>query len=147
MRWEFEHLYRFNIGGVEYADLDMTSDEDVEDACDTRLSEVIPARNRRPRFLYEYDFGDEWIHQLIVEERFLPEGGVEYPVCVAGQRACPPEDSGGPWGYSDFVETITNPDHQRHEETLEWVGGEFDPERFDLEAVNNELRRIRTRKP
>jgi hypothetical protein len=45
------------------------------------------------------------------------------------------------------VETITNPDHQRHEETLEWVGGEFDPERFDLEAVNNELRRIRTRKP
>ena len=144
---EFEHRYCFNIGGVEYADLDMTSDEDVEDACDTRLSEVIPARNRRPRFLYEYDFGDEWIHQLIVEERFPPKEGVKYPICLAGQRACPPEDSGGPWGYSDFVETITNPDHQRHEETLEWVGGEFDPERFDLEAVNNELRRRRTRKP
>jgi hypothetical protein len=147
MGWEFEHLYRFNIGGVEYADLDMSSDEDVEDACDTRLSEVIPARNRRPRFLYEYDFGDQWIHQLIVEEQFLPEGGVEYPVCVAGQRACPPEDCGGIWGYPDFVEAIQNPDHERHEELLEWVGGEFDSERFDPEAVNNELRRMRTRKP
>jgi Plasmid pRiA4b ORF-3-like protein len=146
MGWEFEHLYRFNIGGVEYADLDMMNDGDVEDACDTKLSEVLPARNRRPRFHYEYDFGDEWIHQLIVEERLPAEKGVKYPICVAGQRACPPEDCGGPWRYSDFVETIRNPDHQRHEETLEWVGGEFDPERFDLETVNNELRRMRTSK-
>ncbi len=147
MGWEFEHLYRFNIGGVDYADLDMTSDEDVQDACDTTLSEVLPARNRRPRFHYEYDFGDEWNHQLIVEERFPPEAGVKYPICVAGQRACPPEDCGGPWGYTDFVEAIENPEHERHEETLEWVGGEFDPERFDLEAVNHELRRLRIRKP
>jgi hypothetical protein len=147
MGWAFEHLYRFNIGGVEYADLDMTTDEDVEDACDTKLSEVLPARNRRPRFHYEYDFGDEWIHQLIVEERFPPEEGVKYPICVAGQRACPPEDCGGPWAYPDFVEAVSDPDHRRHEEMLEWVGGEFDPERFDPEAVNNELRRMRTRKP
>ena len=147
MGWEFEHLYRFTIGGVDYADLEMTSDEEVEDACATRLSAVLPIENRRPRFSYEYDFGDEWIHQLIVEERFLPKQGVKYPICVGGQRACPPEDSGGPWAYADFVETITNPDHGRHEETLEWAGGDFDPERFDLEAVNNELRRRRTRKP
>jgi hypothetical protein len=147
MGWEFEHPYRFTIGGVDYADLGMTSDEEVADACATRLSAVLPTENRRPRFSYEYDFGDEWTHQLIVEERLLPKEGVKYPTCVGGQRACPPEDSGGPWAYSDFVETITNPDHRRHEQTLEWVGGEFDPERFDLEAVNNELRRRRTRKP
>jgi hypothetical protein len=147
MGWEFEHLYRFNIGGVEYANLDMASDEDVENACDTKLSGVFPVQNRRPRFQYEYDFGDEWIHQLIVEERLQPEEGVKYPTCIAGQRACPPEDCGGPSGYSDFVETISNPDHQRHEEMLEWVGGEFDPEKFDPEAVNNELRCMRTRKP
>jgi hypothetical protein len=146
MGWEFEHLYRFNIGGVEYADLDMMNDEAVEDACDTLLSEVLPVQNRRPRFQYEYDFGDEWIHQLIVEERFPAEKGVKYPFCLAGQRACPPEDCGGPWAYPDFVETITNPDHQRHKEMLEWVGGEFDPERFDLEGVNGELRRMQTRK-
>jgi len=147
MGWEFEHLYRFNIGGVEYADLDMTSDEDVGDACDTMLSEVLPVQNRRPRFQYEYDFGDNWIHQLIVEERFPPEKGVKYPICLAGQRACPPEDCGGPWSYPDFVKEVSNPDHRSHEETLEWVGGEFDPERFDLEALNNALRRMRTRKP
>jgi Plasmid pRiA4b ORF-3-like protein len=147
MGWEFEHLYRFNIGGVDYSDLDMMNDEDIEDACGTTLSEVLPPRNRRPRFQYEYDFGDSWIHQLIVEERFPPDKGVKYPLCVAGQRACPPEDCGGPWAYPDFVETISNPDHQRHEETLEWVGGEFDPEKFDLKAVNSELLRMRTRKP
>ena len=105
-----------------------------------------PVKNRRPRFDYEYDFGDQWMHQLIVEERFPPEQGVKYPICVAGQRACPPEDCGGPWGYSDFVEAISNPDHRGHEEMLEWVGGEFDPERFDLESVNKKLRRMRTRK-
>jgi Plasmid pRiA4b ORF-3-like protein len=147
MGWEFEHLYRFDIGGVEYAGPDVTSDEDVEDACGTMLSEVLPVQNRRPRFQYEYDFGDNWIHQLIVEERFRPTEGVKYPICVAGQRACPPEDCGGRWAYPDFVEAISNPDHPRHEEVLEWVGGEFDPERFDLEAVNGELRRLRTRKP
>lgn len=146
MGWEFEHLYRFNIGGVEYADLDMMNDENVEDACDTVLSEVLPVPNRRPRFQYEYDFGDNWIHQLIVEERFPPEKGVKYPLCLVGQRACPPEDCGGPWAYPDFVETISDPDHRLHEENLEWLDGEFDPERFDLEAVNGELRRMRTRK-
>jgi pRiA4b ORF-3-like protein len=120
---------------------------EVEDACGTRLSAVLPNENRRPRFSYEYDFGDEWIHQLIVEERLLPNGGVTYPICVGGQRACPPEDCGGPWAYTDFVEAVGNPDHRRHDELLEWVGGEFDPERFDQEAVNDELRRMRTRKP
>ena len=146
MGWEFEHLYRFIIGGVEYADLEMASQEDAQDACDTNLSEILPARNRRPRFDYEYDFGDQWMHQLVVEERFPPEQGVKYPICVAGQRACPPEDCGGPWGYPDFVEEISNPDHRRHDEMLEWVGGEFDPERFDLESVNKKLRRMRIRK-
>ena len=122
------------------------SDDDVEDAFDTKLSEVLPPGNRRPRFDYEYDFGDGWIHQLIVEERFPPEKGVKYPICVAGQRACPPEDCGGPWSYPEFMEAISNPDHRSHEEMLEWVGGEFDPERFDRDAVNGELRRMRAKK-
>jgi Plasmid pRiA4b ORF-3-like protein len=143
MGWDSEHLYRFIIGGVEYADLSMASDDDAQDVCETNLSDILPAHNRRPRFHYLYDFGDQWMHQLIVEERFPPEQGVKYPICMAGQRACPPEDCGGPWGYPDFVETISNADHRGHEETLEWVGGEFDPEKFDLESVNKELRRMR----
>ena len=72
---------------------------------------------------------------------FARRGVVAYLICVAGQRACPPEDCGGPWSYPDFLEAVSNPGHRRHEERLEWVGGEFDPEKFDLEAVNSELRR------
>ena len=138
MGWEFEHPYCFNIGGVEYED--MEHDDDVGDVCATKLSDVLPLQNRRPRFSYVYDFGDEWAHQLIVEERLSPEKGMKYPLCMAGGRACPPEDCGGPWSYFEFVEAICNPDHPRHGELLEWLGDEFDPEKLDLEAVNTELR-------
>jgi hypothetical protein len=121
----------------------MINDGEVEDACATKLSDIFPIRNLRPRFLYEYDFGDEWMHQVIVEERFPPEEGVRYPRCVGGERACPPEDCGGPWGYADFAEAARNPDHERHADILEWVGDEFDPEAFDIEAVNRQLAKVR----
>lgn len=68
------------------------------------------------------------------------EGGIRYPCCIAGERACPPEDCGGSLSYGDFVEAVEDPRHERHRELLEWVGGEFDPEQFDLESVNEELR-------
>lgn len=139
MGWEFEHLYRFEVGGVEFSNVESDIDDEVQDVRAFKLSDVILTSHRRPRFSYEYDFGDGWKHQLIVEERFEPKAGVAYPVCTAGARACPPEDCGGPWGYADFIEAIQNPTHNRHEELLEWVGGEFDPEAFDLEALNKEL--------
>jgi hypothetical protein len=66
-------------------------------------------------------------------------GGQTYPVCLAGKRACPPEDCGGPWGYPEFLEAIADPENERHDELLEWIGGEFDPEAFDVAAVNAEL--------
>ena len=97
MGWDFEHPYRFEIGGVEFADVEMDEEEEVRDTRAVKLSDVIPASHRRPRFSYEYDFGDGWKHQLIVEEQFEPRAGVAYPVCTAGARACPPEDCGGPW--------------------------------------------------
>ena len=84
--------------------------------------------------------GDNWDHTIQVEKMLAAEPGVRYPRCIAGKRACPPEDCGGPWGYGDFLDAIQNPKHERHEEMLEWVGGEFDPEAFDIEAVNEELR-------
>jgi hypothetical protein len=66
--------------------------------------------------------------------------GVRYPRCFAGKRVCPPEDCGGSCGYGDFLDAIRNPKHERHSELVEWVGGEFDPETFDVDAVNEELR-------
>lgn len=83
--------------------------------------------------------GDSWRHTIVIEKSVPAEAGVKYPRCIAGERACPPEDCGGPWGYPEFVDAIQNRKHKQHRELLEWVGGEFDPEEFDLEAVNEEL--------
>jgi len=75
-----------------------------------------------------------------VVEKILPrEGEMEYPVCLAGRRACPPEDCGGPWGYGEMLLALGDPSHPEHESYTEWVGGGFDPETFDLEALNRRL--------
>ena len=69
-----------------------------------------------------------------------PEKGVKYPICLDGERACPPKDSGGPWNYDEFLETLLDPNHEEHEEILEWVGGRFDPEEFDKKTVSRLLK-------
>lgn len=91
------------------------------------------------RFLYEYDFGDSWEHTLRVEKILPPEPGVHYPQCLAGKRACPPEDVGGVWGYQEFLAALADPDDPQHDEYLEWIGGEFDAETFDPGEVNARL--------
>jgi hypothetical protein len=72
-----------------------------------------------------------------VEKRLPLEEGQYYPICLAGKRACPPEDCGGIWGYASFLEAIRNPEHPEHDEMLEWVGGEF-----DLDEINRALQRL-----
>ena len=93
--------------------------------------------------VYTYDFGDSWKHRIAVEKVLPPEAGQEYPVCVAVKRHGPPDDCGGIWGYAELVEVLRDPADQEHEERLEWLGlddaAEFDPERFDAEAVTRAL--------
>jgi hypothetical protein len=93
--------------------------------------------------LYEYDFGDRWDHELVIEKILPLEAGKHYPACLAGKRACPPEDCGGIWGYAGSLEAIHDPKHPEHEEMLEWVGGEFDPDAFDVDEVNTGLQRLK----
>jgi hypothetical protein len=100
-------------------------------------------KNEGFQFCYEYDFGDSWKHTLLVEKITDPEPGQRVPVCIAGERACPPEDVGGVWGYEMFLEAIGDSDHAEHKDYLEWIGGEFDPEEFDLEETNAILRELR----
>ena len=92
--------------------------------------------------VYEYDFGDDWKHDLLVEGLLLPEEGVHYPRCLAGARSRPPEDCGGVPGYEELLEVIRDPEHEEYEEMMLWLGGSFDPEAFDLAAVNDALRSI-----
>jgi hypothetical protein len=84
---------------------------------------------------YVYDYGDNWEHTVKLEKILPRQKGIKYPVCTDGKRACPPEDCGGPWGYEEFLGAIANPDHEEHEEWLEWAGGEFNPECFDSKEV------------
>jgi hypothetical protein len=140
MGWENYHMYDFEVGGVHYTDPRGMADLDMEDAGRAKLGQV--ALEGKAKFRYTYDFGDDWRHEVVVEKVLSPEEGRAYPACIDGKRACPPEDVGGPWGYMEFAEAIRDPKHERHEEFLEWRG-EFDPEAFDLEAVNKELRRLR----
>ena len=95
------------------------------------------------RFRYDYDFGDDWEHSIEIEKTLHAEEGVRYPRCVKGESACPPEDSGGPYGYPYLLEKLQDPKHDEHEEALEWVGNDFDPEKFNLDEVNEELLRLR----
>ncbi len=140
MGWENYHLYDFEVGGERYTDPRGMDDLDMEDAGRVRLGQLAP--KEKAKFRYTYDFGDNWQHEVLVEKILPPQEGREYPVCIAGKRACPPEDVGGPWGYTEFAEAIRDPEHEQHEEFLEWRG-EFDPEGFDLEAVNKQLKRLR----
>ncbi len=95
------------------------------------------------RARYDYDFGDGWEHDLVLEQVSTRLPKTRYPRCVAGARACPPEDCGGPGGYADLLETIADPDDPEHESMLEWLGGPHDAEAFDPVAVrfgNPEMR-------
>lgn len=85
---------------------------------------------------YEYDFGDGWQHEVLLEKILPREPGVVYPLCTAGKRACPPEDIGGTWGFKDFIKIMANPKHKRHKEMAEWWGDDsFDSEYFDCSEV------------
>ncbi len=135
MGWGDCHLHQFTIAGVRYG---IDDGEGWGLACkDERHAKLYQVARKGARFVYEYDFGDGWEHDIIVENVSPVEEA--YPVCLAGEQACPPEDCGGVWGYDDFLRALADPAHEDREELLEWVGEEFDPERFDLAAVNRAL--------
>jgi hypothetical protein len=140
MGWWDEHLHAFEAGGVAYGEPDPDFPSDLRQERNVRLDKIAQEGDT---FRYEYDFGDSWVHEMKVEKMLNPEPGVRYPRCLAGKRACPPEECGGVPGYERMLEIVANPKDEEHEEIVEWLGGEFDPEAFDLDGVNDELRRLR----
>lgn len=141
MGWHSCHLWMFTIGGDSYSEpMDDPYAEESEDldAGKYRLGQFVAAGVKK--FEYQYDFGDSWDHTIAVEKSPDRDANAKYPRCVAGAGACPPEDCGGLWGYYHLLEVMANPKHAEHDELSEWVGGGFDPEAFDVEAVNRHLR-------
>ncbi|OGG46673.1 MAG: hypothetical protein A3F84_07475 [Candidatus Handelsmanbacteria bacterium RIFCSPLOWO2_12_FULL_64_10] len=141
MGWTDSHLHQFTVGGTYYGEPHPDDEMEMNDERRFTLNRIAP--REKSKFAYEYDFGDSWDHEVLVEKIFPPEPGVKYPLCVKGKRACPPEDVGGVWGYDTFLKAICDPKHEEHDSYLEWIGGEFDPEAFDLDEINQELRRIK----
>jgi len=134
MGWDDSHLHQFSIGEIYYGVPDPSDFEEVQDERRVKLNHLLT--EPKQKLTYEYDFGDSWEHDVLLEKLLPPEAGVDYPRCTAGKRACPPDDVGGIWGYESFLEAIRDPKHPEHEEMLEWAGGAFDPEAFDIAAVN-----------
>lgn len=145
MGWTNCHLHQFKINGVYYGDPQLLFDGWDEEkrpvnSLRTKVSQIVPADGKRFRFEYEYDFGDGWEHEILFEGCLRAEKKTRYPLCVEGERACPPEDVGGTCGYLDYLEALADPEHERHEEFMEW-SGPFDPEEFDAKAASKAMRK------
>lgn len=140
MGWTNSHLHQFIVGRTFYGELHPDYDgwgADMLDEKKVKLSQL--ATREGFKFIYEYDFGDSWEHELLLEKILVPEVGINYPRCVKGKRACPPEDVGGVWGYESFLEAIRDPNHPEHLDMLDWLGEDFDPEAFNLAETNDAL--------
>ena len=135
-RWQGYHLHEFVVGERVY---DEPSDEDefyerkVYKAAAVRLKTLV--ERGVDRFLYVYDFGDNWRHDVIVEEVRDGEADIDYPAFVDGARRCPPEDVGSTDGFMDFLEAVLDPGHEEHKRMIEWYGGPFDPADIDERMV------------
>jgi hypothetical protein len=141
MGWENCHLHEFRIGRQRFGVPDPDDRLMGAPACiherKVHLSDVLHEPGAKAE--YTYDFGDSWEHAVMVEKILPPEAGLIYPLCTDGKLHGPPEDCGGIGGFYNFLEAIRDPDHDEHEEMLEWIGGRFDPESFSLAAVNQRL--------
>ena len=139
MGWENCHLHQFIVSDVRYGIPD--PELGLENENKVRLSQIVPESGTPFRFRYKYDFGDGWLHDILFEDCPPHDVGQKYPLCLEGSRACPPEDVGGLWGYAEFLEAIADPKHEQHDELLEWIGGKFDPGKFDAKAATTAMRK------
>jgi hypothetical protein len=133
--WWNYHLYEFEIGQNSYGVPDPEWDDGppVKKAHRTALTKVSGIGDR---FRYNYDFGDGWEHEVVVEKAFPSTPGMTVPSCIDGRRACPPEDCGGPWGYQELLTILSDPKHPEHVQRLQWVGSEWGGGRLDPEAFD-----------
>ncbi|MFB9179235.1 plasmid pRiA4b ORF-3 family protein [Dactylosporangium sucinum] len=139
MGWGDRHLHVFDADGVQYGVPDPDGLLEVRDELDVRLDAVAQLGSR---LRYTYDFGDWWEHEIVVEDVMPAELDIRYPMCVGGERACPPDDVGGPEGYRDFLAAYGDPTHPEHVAMREWLAKDFDPVAFDAARATALLRRM-----
>lgn len=144
MGWTNSHLHQFIIGNDSFQPDYEGMDDDgySQPYTDKRLNDFL--ENENSKLVYEYDFGDSWNHEIVLEKILEEDKNTFYPVCTDGKNTCPVEDCGGIWGYEDLVKVLKNKKHPEHEEMKEWLGLEededFDPKEFNKEYINESLK-------
>ena len=141
MGWTDTHLHQFVVGELIYGVPDPEwGFEEIQNEKNIRLDKLL--KNEKDTLVYEYDFGDGWKHKITLEKIMPFDSGATLPICVKAKGACPPEDVGGIWGYYRFLEALNDVNHPEHNEYKEWVSGEFDPDAYDVQKVNEILTEI-----
>lgn len=139
MGWENAHLHQFIYKKTFLAPTNPWADEEyAEDYEGIQLNHLL--KRAGGKMQYEYDFGDSWIHEIVLEKTLDRTETGQYPICIAGERACPPEDCGGIGGYMDLLNVLSDPEDEEYEDMLAWLGEEIAPEEFDEEEINSLLR-------
>jgi hypothetical protein len=147
MGWGNYHMYEFKIGDYQIGRIAGDFDDpdsggtEIIDSNEITLDEVL-SKGEVKSFSYEYDFGDGWMHTIVVEKTMALAADKYFPVCIKGKLNCPPEDCGGLYGYYNLLEIISNKKHPEYRNMVEWMGGKFDPTEFDMEDVNLNLEDI-----
>jgi hypothetical protein len=141
MGWMNEHLHQFIKNDTFYTvrmpDDDFWNEMKNIDYKKMRISDLL--KYEKEKITYEYDFGDGWEHDIILEKILPYDEKVKFPVCIKGSMNCPPEDCGGVWGYANMLEVLKHPEQEEYEELMDWLGDEFDPEYFDMDVINKLL--------
>lgn len=149
MGWTNSHLHQFLVDDTYYSDPAFelgapSAEHRVEDENQALLMGAAP--HRGDVIWYEYDFGDSWRHEIRVEKiQATDPAWTVFAECIGGARACPPEDSGGPFGYQDLLDTLKHPKGEEYEELMEWLDPSFDPKALEpsLAKVNKYLRKLK----
>lgn len=137
MGWTDSHLHEFSKEKGRYGVPDEDFPSDIHNESKFRIDQVL--KQEKDELLYTYDFGDGWDHEVVLEKILPFDTKTQWPTCLNGGRACPPEDIGGAPGYEMFLEAIADPNHPEHDSLTEWLGEPFDSEHFDLAEVNDLL--------
>jgi hypothetical protein len=143
MGWDDEHLHEFQIGKKRYGPVMSDPFGDDEAIVDEEIVHLNGVAKPRAKFIYQYDFGDDWLHEIHIEREVASATAKRKARCVAGENACPPEDCGGPAGYANMLEVLADPAHEDYDEMREWVADDFDPHRFDVAFTDRRVSKVK----
>ena len=137
MGWTNSHLHAFIKNRKSYRKHYINDDlwDEIKGNVDYRgvkLSDLLFKENQKVN--YEYDFGDSWMHQILLERKLTSY--IKHPICIDGKRKCPPENCGGISGYDRMIKVLQNPNDQEYYGYINWLGGKYNPEQFDLNRIN-----------